>query len=253
MATISERTWIWGHPKDSLANKYGLPAGNDATPVEGMKYLGAKNVFWVPQGSGRYDVIEESALMQKECKNFGWCVYRQADIQKIKDLHEKFPSYKICIYDDFFSDENRSNYQTISIEELLNLKKELNAIGMELWMVHYERFMQFDLTDWLPCFDGISFWFWYQSDEEAYIKTVEEFIARTPNKKRLLGCYLYDFGREKTCNPDIVEKELNLNTELMKQGLIEGIILHTNAVSGFGYEGYERAAKWMKENGNKEI
>lgn len=253
MSTIRQRTWIWGHPKESLANKFGLPAGNDATPVEGMKYLGARNVFYVPQGRGPFLIDEESAIMQKECDNFGWCIYKQADADKIIELHKKYPSYKRCIYDDFFSDENITNYKTVTIDELLKLKKRLNDEGMELWMVHYERFLHCDLTEWLQCFDGISFWFWYQPTEEEYHKTIKKFIELTPNVKRLIGCYLYDFGREKACDPDLVEIELNNDVELMKKGLFEGIILHTNAVSGLGYEGYERGAKWMKENGDKEI
>ena len=110
-----------------------------------------------------------------------------------------------------------------------------------------------DISAYLPCFDGFSFWFWHQPTEEEYHKTLKIFFDKTPDKKRLVGCYLYDFGREKPCNPDLLVKELENDTILMKKGLIEGVILHTNAVSGFGFEGYERAAEWMKENGDTEI
>ena len=253
MATFRQKTWIWGHPKNSLSGKFGLKDGNDATPVEGMKYLGARNVFWVLQGNDPFDENHELELMQQSCDSFGWCIYKNANADKIISQSKRFPSYKRCVYDDFFDDENINNYKTISKEELLSLKSKLNAAGMELWVVIYERNIHMDIAEFLPCFDGFSFWFWRQPTPEEYHKTLKIFFDKTPDKKRLLGCYLYDFGREKPCDPQLLKKELENDAILMKNGDIEGIILHTNAVSGFGFEGYDLAAKWMEENGDVDI
>jgi hypothetical protein len=50
-----------------------------------------------------------------------------------------------------------------------------------------------------------------------------------------------------------VERELNLVKELLRDGTIEGFILHTNAVADLGYEAYDRAVTWMAEHGNDEV
>jgi hypothetical protein len=35
--------------------------------------------------------------------------------------------------------------------------------------------------------------------------------------------------------------------------VIEGFILHTNAVADLGYEGYDRAVAWMKAHADDEV
>ena len=41
--------------------------------------------------------------------------------------------------------------------------------------------------------------------------------------------------------------------ELIRNGVIEGFILHTNAVADLGYEGYDRAVAWMKAHADDEV
>lgn len=252
---LRDRVWIWGHPENSLKGSFGIDKDGDVTPVNGMEYLGAKNVFYVPMGrltTSEKDV--KSAELQDKYISFGWSKEPWDTFDEIIERKKRFPSFKIVIYDDFFRSENEGNNAlSVSKEELLANKKKLNDNGLEMWVVFYERDKDVDISDYLECFDGFSFWFWNQPTEEQYLEAVKMFIEKTPNKKRLIGCYLYDFGRECACDPDRVEIELDHDRDLLGKGLIDGFILHTNAVGGMGLEGYERCARWMKNNGDKEI
>ena len=84
-------------------------------------------------------------------------------------------------------------------------------------------------------------------------KNMQKFIEKTPDKRRMLGVYLYDFGRSAPADPDLVERELFRARELLRDGTIEGFILHTNAVADLGYAAYDRAVRWMAEHGEEEI
>lgn len=250
---LREKVWIWGHPENSLKGHFGLTKESDVTPIDGMEYLGARNVFYVPMWRP-CDRDARSAEMQEACLSFGWSKEPIDNIDDIIERKKKFPSLQIVIYDDFFqADNDANNAFSLSKEELALNKKKLNENGIEMWMVYYERDKDVDISGYLEYFDGVSFWFWYQPTEEQYHETIKTFLEKTPNKKRLVGCYLYDFGRETACDPERVEAELDRDKELMQKGLIDGIILHTNAVGKMGFEGYERCAKWMKKNGDTEI
>lgn len=250
---LREKVWIWGHPENSLKGLYGLTKESDVTPVDGMKYLGAKNVFYVPIWRP-CDRDIKSVELQENCLSFGWSKEPIDNIDDVIQRKKRFSSFKILIYDDFFRSDNEGNNAfSISKEELLANKKKLNDNGLELWVVFYERDKDIDISEYLDCFDGISFWFWNQPTEEQYQNTIKIFIEKTPNKKRLVGCYLYDFGREKACDPDRVEQELENDKKLVQEGLIDGFILHTNAVGKMDFEGYERCAKWMELNGDIEL
>ena len=90
-------------------------------------------------------------------------------------------------------------------------------------------------------------------DEEQRMKRVKEFLERHKNQKRMVGCYLYDFGNKKEASPQIVLYQLNRAKEMLKSGQVEGIVLHTNGVADMGFEAVEVAKKWMEENGDEII
>lgn len=251
---LNEKLWIWGHPANSLINHFGIKQESHVTPVEGMKELGAKNVFYVPMG--RPTVREdESALMQKECNSFGWSLENNAgQVDQLLEMKKNNSRLRIGVFDDFFNDDNPgNNMEAHKIEDLLATKKRLNDAGMEMWAVYYERFIEYDISPYLDCFDGFSFWFWRQPTNEDFETILKRFYEKTPGKKRMIGCYLYDFGREGACGADSVLYQLRRDTEMIREGLCEGIILHTNAVSHMGLEAYDAAIQWVKEHGAEEV
>ena len=253
MDTIQDRLWIWGHPENSLLGCFGIDKESHVTPVNGMKELGAKNLFYVPMNK-ETDRDAMSYEMQRECLSFGWSIENREQAQALPELKKKYPNLSCGVFDDFFCPENAVNNMTAyTTDELRRIKTMLNDAGMELWAVYYERQIDLDLTPYLDCFDGFTFWFWRQPTEEEHERVIDRFISKTPGKRRRIGCYLYDFGRETPCKPENIPKELDRDAALMRRGLCEGIILHTNAVGGMGLAAYDEAIKWVQKHGNEPV
>ena len=196
MDTIQDRLWVWGHPENSLLGCFGIDKESHVTPVNGMKELGAKNLFYVPMNK-ETDRDAMSYEMQSECLSFGWSIENREQAQALPELKKKYPNLSCGVFDDFFCPENAVNNMTAyTTDELRRIKTILNNDGMELWAVYYERQIDLDLTPYIDCFDGFTFWFWRQPTEEEHEKVIDRFISKTPGKRRRIGCYLYDFGRE---------------------------------------------------------
>ena len=254
MATLKSKAWIWGHPTNSLSGDAGVPDGNRTGPVEGMHQLNAENVFWIHYGRVKETRRESAMQMEANCQKFGWRLTPGRNVDLVLSEAQEFSHLKVAAYDDFFCDEWKENNYTVHPPHAVREdRRRLNEAGVELWCVHYERHIDRDITEYLDAFDGFTFWFWNQREPEEYEAALKKFIERTPGKRRMLGVYLYDFGRKGAANPDLVERELNRVKELLADQTIEGFILHTNAVADLGYEAYDRAVAWMAAHGNDEI
>jgi len=258
MDKLRDRFWIWGHPTNSLYKCFGITEESSMSPVDGMEYLGARNIFYVPMG-WQTDRIAETERM-KDVREVGWSVEVAArnpeNVTEAAMLAKKYPNVTRAVFDDFFNDENvANNYLNYTPELLAKFRQELHSAGAEMWMVLYTK--QFDLgldlKPFIDEFDGISLWFWTAQDVENFDKRLSTFFSLTENKKRLVGCYLYDFGGEKPVKKETVAFQLEKNREFIMNSLTEGVILHTNAVADLGHEGVELAREWLAAHGDENV
>ena len=254
MAKLKSKAWIWGHPANSLVNCSKIPEGNKTGPVEGMKQLNAENIFWIHFGGGPENRKESAEAMEAACQKFGYRLTPGRNVDLVLNEHKTYSHQTVAAYDDFFNEEwSENNYTVHPVPAVLEERRRLNEAGMELWCVYYESLINRDISEYLDAFDVFTFWFWSQRSPEEYESMLKRFVEKTPNKRRMLGVYLYDFGNKRPADPDLVERELERAKELILDGTIEGFILHTNAVADLGYEGYDRAVEWMAKHGDDEV
>ena len=102
-------------------------------------------------------------------------------------------------------------------------------------------------------FDGVIMWTWKESDVPLIPEKFELFKKYTPNTRRMVGCYLYNFGESKQATGEAVKWQLDYYRELLLKGEIEGVVLHTNTMADLDYEAYDVAVQWMEEHGDEEI
>jgi hypothetical protein len=102
-------------------------------------------------------------------------------------------------------------------------------------------------------FDGIIMWTWKEKDVHLIPEKFEVFKKQTPKTRRMVGCYLYNFGEAKQATAEAVKWQLDFYRELLLKGEIEGIVLHTNTMADLDYEAYDVACKWMDEHGDEVI
>ena len=93
MDKLRNKVWIWGHPPHSLVAEFGLD-GN-VTPVDGMDYFGAKNVFYVPM----HNKVDRDAC-SKECERcsiLGWSIEHAEQVDDVKLLAQKYSNIKVGV------------------------------------------------------------------------------------------------------------------------------------------------------------
>lgn len=241
---IKDKMWIWGHPTNSLKGVAGLSKDSDVSPIDGAKYLGANNVFYVPMGRkiDRNQCNEE----MKDLARVGWSIESEQQLLALIEQKKEYPNLSIAIFDDFFNPENTGwNYTNYTVEKMYEMRKKLHAVGIEMWVVLYTRLLHLDIKDYLDTFDGISFWYWHETSEEDFNEKNQWLFDNTKGQKRLIGCYLYDFGNAKEMPAKTVRYQLDKNLTYIQEGKIDGIVLHTNAIGGMGFEAYEEAKRWV--------
>lgn len=253
MEKLRDRLWIWGHPTNSLKGAFGIGRDSSVSPYDGLDQLGARNLYYVPMCLPT-DREAEAAHMQASTLSFGFSLENAAQAEQLFELKKRFPSLRIGIHDDFFRPEYKGNNASAHPpEELRALRERYREAGMELWCVLYEREVDagYDFSPYLESFEGFTYWFWSQQQPDDYEASLAKFIAQTPGKRRMLGVYLFDFGHGRSCNPDLVVRELERGTQMLRDGTVEGLILHTNAVGGMGEPGYDAAVRWIAEHGDE--
>ena len=144
-----------------------------------------------------------------------------------------------------------NGHASLSVDMAWRLSKLLPSIEMDQWMNlqrDYDIFLAKKRNAKIKL----------KPLKTVSIEFVEEIFQKyklksTPDKKRLMGCYLYNFGKEKEAQAEMVRYQLDHNLELMKQGLLDGIVLHNNSMGGFDLSAYKAAKEWVGEHGNERV
>ena len=236
------------------------------TPMEGCLYLGVRNTFMVPVGVNvnrrQYNKSFKTLL------NVGWDCFgmhkRPEMIDEAIAEAKEFPNISCVVFDDFKSldKEGKPRYKSIPLEMLKDANEKLHNNGtrrMDSWMVLYT--FQFGVdekedAEFMPYmneFDGVIMWTWEEKDVPLIPEKFEIFKKQTPNTRRMVGCYLYNFGEEKQATGAAVKWQLDFYRELLLKGEIEGVVMHTNTMADLDYEAYDVACAWMDEHGDEEI
>lgn len=261
MAKLREKLWVWGHPTNAFMNRSGITTESHMSPREGIIWLGGENVFYVPS---RYEISRrEQAEYMKDMRNVGFALNtiskNPENFEEILQLGRDFDNVKIGILDDFFNAENTDNYLNYSIETLKGYADRLHAVGMELWMVVYSKHFReeskpnCDMREYFKVFDGITFWFWNESEIEFYEKRMQDFFDATEGIRRMVGCYLYNFGDEIPSNIEPTIYQLKRGLDFLKEGKIEGLIMHTNCVLDIGHKVPIEAKNWLANHLDDEL
>lgn len=244
MEPLRNKLWVFGHPANALKNIFGITRDSDVEAIASMADFCAENLFFIPM-SRPCDRDEKSREMQN-IKNTGWSTDNRTEIAELIELKAKYPNIKIALFDDFFSESNpNGNYTNYAIDELKEIKKRLNDAGLEMWAVFYSMQTELDaISDYLGIFDGVSFWFWDEPMRAEFDEKCEFFFEYTKGQKRMMGCFLYNLGKEREADPEMVRYQLDRNLQFVKEGKLDGIIMHSNLFGGMDFAAYDEGVTW---------
>lgn len=265
---LRDKFWLWGHPEgryNQNADGYGCSDVSRMTPMEGCLYLGVRNVFMVPVG---VDVNRRQYNKSfKTLNNVGWECFDACSKPEIIDNIIKqateFSNISCVVIDDFKNLNNGiPRYKSLPLSTLKQINQKLHnneVRRLDSWMVLYTSQFGLNKEDdnefqpYMDEFDGVIMWTWEECDVPLIPEKFEILKINTPNTRRMVGCYLYNFGESKQASGETVKWQLDYYRELLLKGEIEGVVLHTNTMADLDYEAYDVAVQWMEKHGDEVI
>ena len=268
MATLRDRLWLWGHPEGLFNNNsFGNNTPSRMTPMEFCANYGLNRTFMVP--CGREVNRRQYNKSFKALKEVVWDCYDAVNKPELLERNieeaKEFNNITGVIFDDM---HRQGTFKDIPLQKLWDIKERLHnneVKPLTMWMViytiefgkklnAYSPEMTAEFLKYIEPFDGVTMWSWEESTQTPYIpEKWEELKALTPGKKRMFGCYLWNFGESCPATGKWVKWQLDFFLEQIKKGDAEGIILHTNTMADLDLEAYDVMEEWLKEHINDEV
>ena len=258
---IKDRFWLWGHPEGRYNNDQGNDRISRMTPMEGCSYLGVNNVFMVPVG---WEVNRRQYNKSfRRLNNVAWEIdsagLDPSTVEQVIEEAREFPNITACVFDDF---NNLRRDHKINLDNLWATRERLHnndVRPLDMWMVLYTDEFGVEPEDdaefqkYIEPFDGVIMWTWGESRVPFIPQRWELFKTMTEGKKRMIGCYLWDFGHRRQASRANVLWQLNWARKKIIAGEAQGVVLHTNTMADLDYDAYNAALEWMAEHENEDI
>ncbi len=247
-STIKDRLWLWGqnpgsHHLDSPEGGYKLPGTNLMDSSEGCTFFGIEKCCRVTMSTGPFPPFDKEAEKIKDLKEVVWSdigagdvkQYEkdQSDVNEVLRIAEKYPNISGAILDDFFLAEEKPGESSgrHSLDSISMISDKLHNFSkrrLDLWMVWYTYQIDFNVGDYVKLSDVMTLWTWKGSDLPDLDANIQKFVRKTNGKRRLAGCYMWNYGESGPLTMDQMKFQLDRYYHWLKKGEIEGIIFCSN-------------------------
>ena len=252
MKKFTDKLWNWGHLEGSHNECIGVKCL--MTPEEFGREYGINNSFIVSDGGNIQPPFKPFAERFSKLDNVIWSVIGDSSsplpedrLGNTKDIIEALAYGKNIIggvVDDFFSPK-RMEIFTPGV--LSDVKKAFNEKGLEFWCVLYAHELDKDLSAYIPCFDGITFWIWKPEEINDMEKYLSKFFSLAQDKKTMLGVYTYDYSVNAAMDAKIFEKQLKYYFDLLNQEKTDGVVVCSSTIGDADLETNRVLKKLIKE------
>ena len=229
--TPAEGAFMLDIPNMLMINCDGIPVpfSNDAYGYA-ESFCRMDKVFWGVTGSHGFRVGNEEAF--------------------VCDLAEKYPNIKGAFMDDFLLKFRGLPDMTERAEALLSeVRAGLDKAcrPMELYVVWYT--LEFNMVEprIMKYIDGLTLWTWNSDELSELPERFEKIEKSFPDKKKLLGIYMYDFEKGQPLSDEQMSFQCEYGLKLMKEGRLDGMIFECNAEMGVGLPSEYWLRKWIEK------
>jgi len=265
--TTRDAFWIWGHEAGWLHrhgnNAWRLPGLSRMTPAEGAYYLGVPNIMVVRVGNQPAPPFRQYALPLRPLKRIVWSIVgdsssgendRQPDLMEVIALSEDFPNLTGAIMDDFFR-KDPSAPGRYTPEQTEGFRQQLHAARhpLDLYVVLYTHDLGFPVQAHLDSVDAITFWTWNAEELNALESNFCRLEEIAPEKRKLLGLYMWDFGACAPMPADAMEHQCRLGLHWLRAGRVDGLIFLANGVADLELEAVEYVRRFIAEVGDEPL
>jgi hypothetical protein len=259
---VRDKLWLWAHDSGSHNESWGLPKHSRITPAEAAFYLGIPNLIMVRYLGLPSLPFDQYAIPFRALKQVVWSVVGatgQTDPKEKKHVLElagRELNITGLMMDDFFAGipggGGKGQKPALSLKNLWQLRRRSQVKGrqLDLWAVLYESQLEQPVSEYLPLLDKISFWTWNSTRLRELKRNFEKLEGLAPACGKVLGCYLWDYGKKKPMPLSLMQHQCKLGLEWLKAGRIEGIIFLASCICDLELEAVEWTRRWIARTGN---
>jgi hypothetical protein len=124
---------------------------------------------------------------------------------------------------------------------------------VDLWVVLYARDLSLPVQPYLEQCDIVTFWTWNAADLRDLSANFERMESLAGDRKKLLGCYMWDFGTSKPMPLDAMKLQCKHGLRWLKEGRIDGMIFLSSVICDLDLEAVEWTRKWIAEVGDQPL
>jgi len=272
MTKMKDGFWLWGQNvgvHHACGNGYyNLPGVNRMDSAEGGRYLGIENCCRVAMLDGPFPPFDAEAKKLEGFKQVVWSAVGagglsqhnddKSDLDEVLRQAAMLPNVSGAVLDDFFkSVEGFKSSGTVArhtVGSIARMRERLHHFPgrpLDLWMVWYTYQLDYQVAEYIDLCDVITLWTWKGSDLVRLDENMEKLIRLTPGKRRLAGCYFWNYGEQKPLTMAEMRGQLNCYHRYLKQGQIEGIVFCSNCIADIGLETVAYSREWIKRVGEE--
>jgi hypothetical protein len=260
---LQDRLWMWGHDPgvyDGPKGVYNIPLSAPMSMADGIKSMGIPNVCVIRGGTPN----EEYRKQFRNVKRIAWNLSGGSNksYYELKDyvfgLRDVMPNLTGYYLDDFFHSKPGFNKDSedepmpaaLSLDEMQKLRDETIAYKrrLDLAIVLYTSQLGTAIKSVMKYVDIVSLWIWDGSDIQKIEANFRKYRSLVPDKKTLLGIYMWDFGGKKELGVDFMIKQLDYAYKLYKEDQIEGMIFHCTPLCNKGLAAVDYASEWIAKH-----
>jgi hypothetical protein len=264
---LREKLWLWGQNAGSHhayhGNEWKLPGVNRMGPAEGARHFGIPNCCRVVMGGNPQPPFDAESAKLTDLRRVVWSIVGDGsstrnndgatDLDEVIRQARLFPNVCGGIFDDFFVDNAEPR---VSLEQLRETRRRLHANearALDLWVVYYARQLAQDYRAYLDLCDVVTLWTWKGSDLSSIDANVASLCRITPGKRRLAGCYLWNYGEARPMTIAQMEYQCSRYLAWIRKGDLDGIIFCSNTLADIGLESADWLRTWIHQVADEDL
>jgi hypothetical protein len=257
---VRDHFWMWGHAAGSHNKSWNLPGPSRITPVEAAYYMGVPNVIQVRYEGDPAPPFQQYAVPFRPLKQVVWSVVGaggetgSAERDAVLKLAVQNTNFSGVMMDDFFTDKKDGKIGNLTVEELQTLKERLKAERkLDLWVVVYDRQLDDPIAGHLKYCDVMTYWTWRAAALPDLRANFEKAERLTPGLRKVLGCYMWDYGEKKPMPVAALQRQCEQGLEWLRQGRIHGMIFLATCICDLGLDAVEWTRCWIQKVGDQKL